>query len=156
MLRRRSCWAVGILRPGPEPWRSLAAHRGAIVQRADNVNNLIDTMESQHPGREAMARDIFLPLVQLGEGSEIPAGARHSVTSTTQPACGAPAATPATRRGPSRSSAQTSPGRRVLRGVSWYSGRDVARCACRNHFAPGSRNDDVVLRLVCVSPIPKQ
>ncbi|MER2517774.1 MAG: SUMF1/EgtB/PvdO family nonheme iron enzyme [Candidatus Accumulibacter phosphatis] len=131
VLRARGGWAVGILRPGPEPWRSLAAClleliegeptadervkrviatgelaarfadvgdqpllefcltqlyarsrdgtlcqaafeaiggvRGAIVQRADSV---IDAMESEHPGRAAMARDIFLQLVQLGEGSE--------------------------------------------------------------------------------------
>lgn len=48
-------------------FEAIGGVRGAIVQRADNV---IDAMESQHPGRGTMARDIFLQLVQLGEGSE--------------------------------------------------------------------------------------
>jgi formylglycine-generating enzyme required for sulfatase activity len=48
-------------------FEAIGGVRGAIVQRADSV---IDAMESEHPGRAAMARDIFLQLVQLGEGSE--------------------------------------------------------------------------------------
>jgi len=43
--------------------------------------------------------------------------------------------------------------RRVLRGGSWNNNRDNARCAYRNHNDPGNRNNNVGLRLVCVSHI---
>jgi len=41
--------------------------RGAIVERADSV---IDELSARSPGSEAIARDVFLQLVQLGDGSE--------------------------------------------------------------------------------------
>ena len=43
--------------------------------------------------------------------------------------------------------------RRVLRGGSWNNNRDNARCAYRNHNDPGNRNNNLGLRLVCVSHI---
>jgi formylglycine-generating enzyme required for sulfatase activity len=43
--------------------------------------------------------------------------------------------------------------RRVLRGGSWNSHRDNARCACRNAIDPGHRNNHLGLRLVRVSHI---
>ena len=46
--------------------------------------------------------------------------------------------------------------RRVVRGGSWDSGRDSARCASRLHDAPGGRSHNLGLRLVCVSPILKR
>jgi formylglycine-generating enzyme required for sulfatase activity len=48
-------------------YEAIGGVRGAIVHRADSV---IDEMEARDPGREAVARDVFLQLVQLGEGSE--------------------------------------------------------------------------------------
>jgi len=41
--------------------------KGAIVQRA---NNVIDELKKRDPDRESLARDVFLQLVHLGEGSE--------------------------------------------------------------------------------------
>jgi formylglycine-generating enzyme required for sulfatase activity len=43
---------------------------------------------------------------------------------------------------------------RVLRGGSWGSRQDGARCAARNrHEPPGGRNDGIGFRVVCLSPI---
>ncbi|TLD45951.1 MAG: Serine/threonine-protein kinase pkn1 [Accumulibacter sp.] len=43
--------------------------------------------------------------------------------------------------------------RRVVRGGSWNNNRDNARCAYRNDNDPGNRNNNLGLRLVCVSHI---
>ncbi|WP_287698779.1 SUMF1/EgtB/PvdO family nonheme iron enzyme [Accumulibacter sp.] len=43
--------------------------------------------------------------------------------------------------------------RRVVRGGSWNNNRDNARCATRNDNDPGNRNNNLGLRLVCVSHI---
>lgn len=44
-------------------------------------------------------------------------------------------------------------GRRVVRGGTWISGQSFARAACRLSYDPGSRNDDLGLRVVCSSLI---
>ena len=46
--------------------------------------------------------------------------------------------------------------RRVVRGGSWTSEPDLARCAFRGDNVPGYRHDRLGLRLVCVSPILKR
>lgn len=43
---------------------------------------------------------------------------------------------------------------RVVRGGSWYYGRDYARASSRYHFDPTSRHDYAGFRVVRVSPIP--
>ena len=43
--------------------------------------------------------------------------------------------------------------RRVVRGGSWGSDREFARCADRGGNHPVDRDDDLGFRLVCVSPI---
>jgi formylglycine-generating enzyme required for sulfatase activity len=43
--------------------------------------------------------------------------------------------------------------RRVVRGGSWYDYRVFARCASRDHDAPGFRDVVIGFRVVCVSPI---
>ena len=48
-------------------YEAIGGVKGAIVQRADSV---IDDMEAHNPGRAERARDVFLQLVQLGEGTE--------------------------------------------------------------------------------------
>jgi formylglycine-generating enzyme required for sulfatase activity len=48
-------------------YQAIGRVQGAIVQRADSV---IDALECRTPGSAAIARDVFLQLVQLGEGSE--------------------------------------------------------------------------------------
>ncbi|MBO3710906.1 MAG: SUMF1/EgtB/PvdO family nonheme iron enzyme [Candidatus Accumulibacter sp.] len=41
----------------------------------------------------------------------------------------------------------------MVRGGSWNNNRDNARCATRNDNDPGNRNNNLGLRLVCVSHI---
>lgn len=48
-------------------YETIGKVQGAIVRHADAV---IDAIEAQQPGRGELARDIFLQLVHLGEGSE--------------------------------------------------------------------------------------
>ncbi len=48
-------------------FEAIGGVRGAIVRRADE---LIDELAARAPGSEATARDIFLQLVQLGDGSD--------------------------------------------------------------------------------------
>jgi formylglycine-generating enzyme required for sulfatase activity len=43
--------------------------------------------------------------------------------------------------------------RRVVRGGSWNNNRDNARASNRNHNHPDNRNNNIGLRLVCVSHI---
>ncbi|EXI66627.1 MAG: Serine/threonine-protein kinase pkn1 [Candidatus Accumulibacter adjunctus] len=48
-------------------FEAIGGVRGAIVRRADE---LIDELAARAPGSEAIARDVFLQLVQLGDGSD--------------------------------------------------------------------------------------
>jgi formylglycine-generating enzyme required for sulfatase activity len=57
------------------------------------------------------------------------------------------------RAGDGREDPQDAKARRVLRGGSWYDGRDSARSAYRGDDIPDSRYNDLGLRLVCVALI---
>ncbi len=57
---------------------------------------------------------------------------------------------------PAREDPAVAMARRVVRGGSWGYGRGNARCAYRVGFVPGDRDNDLGLRLVCVSPILKR
>jgi formylglycine-generating enzyme required for sulfatase activity len=48
-------------------YEAIGGVQGAIVRQADTV---IDEIEARDPGRGEVARDVFLQLVQLGEGTE--------------------------------------------------------------------------------------
>ena len=43
--------------------------------------------------------------------------------------------------------------RRVVRGGSWYLGRDLARCAFRDILHPNFRSFVIGCRVVCSSPV---
>jgi len=53
-----------------------------------------------------------------------------------------------------RENSKDGDGRRVVRGGSWDSNRENARCAYRHYTPPGARHNNLVFRVLCVSPIP--